>query len=198
MLQSNSKKTLITPSLYYAYYWYAVREYGEKEDFLKVLRKEKTEPTDIMLDGIAFENNIKNLCNKEETEGEETENQIANIVRGGFWQQRVKKELEDYLLYGICDVIKGDTIYDIKFCKQYSDGKYNDSIQHLVYMYCSGMRKFSYLIGSQSKKNEIYIEEHSWNDDSENELKSKIFEMISFIEGNKEFKKAFYDNWRVE
>ena len=201
MLVNNSSKKLITPSLFNTYYWYAVMDYpnATKEGFLKALRKEETEPTKLMKDGIKFENEIRDICDRKAfSEGETASYQIASIVKDGFWQERVKKEFGDYILYGICDVIKDDTIYDIKLTSKYDDmGKYNYSIQHLIYMYCTGMRKFKYLISSQepSCANEVFIEEHSWNADSENELKSKIFDCINFIYGNDEFRQAYEENW---
>jgi len=200
---STQPKYLITPSLYNAYYWYALRNYEDAttENFLKVLRKEETEKKPIMEEGIKFENDIHALCNTGDIDGGDTPiYQIARIVNGGFWQERVKKEFGDYLLYGICDVIKGDTIYDIKYCASYDDGKYDDSIQHLVYMYCTGIPKFQYLIGSKNRnqQEEIFIEEHSWNSESAGVLSGKIFDMISFLKGNKDFWKAFEEHWRVK
>ncbi len=194
MLVSDS--WLVTPSLYSAYYWYAIREYGTTEDFLKVLRKEKTPPTESMLAGIEFEDKIRAVCEGRYTaaQGSDVE-EIANLVKDGFWQERIKKELDGNLLYGIADVITPYMIYDIKFSNKYDFGKYDYSIQHLLYMYCTGIPHFKYLI---SDGKEVYIEEHSWSDTSLDTLKSRIFEMLSFIAGNKEFKEAFESNWRVK
>ena len=192
MQANSSSKKLITPSLWNAYYWYAERAYGEKEDFLRVLRKEETEPKPIMLQGIKFENDIRDITEGKIADKETPEGRIADIVRGGFWQERVKKEFGNYILYGICDVIKDDKIYDIKFCNVYEDGKYNHSIQHLIYMYCTGIKKFEYLI---SEGRDVYIEPHSWNDESIDELKAKVFDCIEFIYGNEEFAKAYEENW---
>ena len=190
---------LITPSLYESYYYYVNSDLKTTEDFLKVLRKEETEKTQAMLNGIKFENEIRDICEGRQSFQEGTSYEtISNIVKGGFWQERVKKPFGNYLLYGVCDVIKDDTIYDVKYCSgTYEDGKYNHSIQHLVYMYCTGMPRFQYLISKYDYK-ETYIEEHSWSIDGENELKAKIFELVSFLEGNAEFSKAFHEYWEAK
>lgn len=188
---------LVTPSLYSAYYWYAIRDYGTTEDFLKVLRKEKTPPTESMLAGIEFEDKIRAVCDGTDTAGDRSDvEEIAELVKGGFWQERISKELDGNLLYGIADVITPYMIYDIKFSTgSYNLGKYDYSIQHLLYMYCTGIPHFKYLIGNGEN---VFIEEHSWSDTSLETLKSRIYEMLSFIDGNKEFKEAFESNWRIK
>ena len=187
---------LVTPSLYSSYYWYAIRDYGTTEDFLNVLRKEKTPPTESMLAGIEFEDKIRAVCDGKDTDGDRHDvEEIANLVKGGFWQERISKELDGNLLYGIADVITPHMIYDIKFSSKYDIGKYDYSIQHLLYMYCTGIPHFQYLI---SDGNEVYVESHSWSDTSLATLKSRIYEMLSFILGFKEFKEAFESNWRVK
>lgn len=187
---------LVTPSLYSSYYWYAIRDYGTTEDFLNVLRKEKTPPTESMLAGIEFEDKIRAVCDGKDTAGDRNDvEEIAELVKEGFWQERISKELDGNLLYGIADVITPYIIYDIKFASKYDIGKYDYSIQHLLYMYCTGIPHFQYLI---SDGNEVYVESHSWSDTSLLTLKSRIYEMLSFILGFKEFKEAFESNWRVK
>lgn len=187
---------LVTPSLYSSYYWYAIRDYGTTEDFLNVLRKEKTPPTESMLAGIEFEDKIRAVCDGRDTAGDRSDvEEIAELVKDGFWQERISKELDGNLLYGIADVITPHMIYDIKFASKYDIGKYDYSIQHLLYMYCTGIPHFQYLI---SDGNEVYVESHSWSDTSLTTLKSRVYEMLSFILGFKEFKEAFESNWRIK
>ena len=187
---------LVTPSLYSSYYWYAIRDYGTTEDFLNVLRKEKTPPTESMLAGIEFEDKIRAVCDGKDTAGDRNDvEEIAELVKDGFWQERISKELDGNLLYGIADVITPYCIYDIKFTtSKYELGKYDYSIQHLLYMYCTGIPHFQYLI---SDGNEVYVESHSWSDTSLETLKSRIYEMLSFILGFKEFKEATIEHFRL-
>jgi hypothetical protein len=166
------------------------------EGFLKVLHREKTPPTESQQAGIDFEDKIRAVCEgREEAKEGSVIEEIADFVKGGSWQVRVKKEFEGNLLYGIADVVTPSMIYDIKLTSDYDFGKYDYSIQHLLYMYCSGIPHFKYLI-SDGKR--VYVEEHSWSDTSLDTLKSRIYEMLSFIEGNKAFKEAFEENWRIK
>ena len=189
----------VTPSLYSDYYWYLKKDSdpeAEKEDFLKVLRKEHKEQTSSMRAGIEFEKIIKDVAEGKANTDRDDINEIANLVKGGFWQERSKKMMGDILLYGVADVITPYCIFDIKFTtSKYELGKYDYSIQHLLYMYCTGIPHFKYLIGNGEN---VFIEEHSWSDTSLETLKSRIFEMLSFIGGNKEFKEAFESNWKYK
>ena len=192
MLTGNS--WLVTPSLFSSYYWYAIKDYGETEGFLKFLRREKTPTTKSQQAGIDFENRIRAVCEgREEAKEGSIIEEISDYVKGGFWQANVKKELDGNLLYGVADVVTPTMIYDIKLTSDYDFGKYDYSIQHLLYMYCSGIPNFKYLI-SDGKR--VYVEAHSWSDSSLDTLKSRIYEMLRFFEVNKAFKEAFEANWR--
>jgi len=121
---------------------------------------------------------------------------IANIVKGGLWQQTCKKDLKvgnkEFLLYGKMDVIKRDTIYDIKFTDNYELGKFLDSSQHLIYLYCTGLPKFQYLI---SDGGDYWIEDYYNHANIENEIKSKISDFLGYLENDKEAKEMFETKW---
>lgn len=121
---------------------------------------------------------------------------IANIVKGGLWQQTVKKDLtvgnQEFLLYGRTDVIKRDTIYDIKFTGNYELGKFLDSSQHLIYLYCSDLPNFSYLI---SDGKDWWSEDYHNHAGIEDELKSKISGFLDYLENDKEAKEMFFSKW---
>jgi len=191
--------------------------------FLKTLSKEKFEPTKDMQKGIDFENCIQLACENKfrpqpkiisivgcphgdggDVEYSETEYDdyskmvltLAKIVKGGLWQQVVKKQInvgnDSFLLYGKCDVIKRDTIYDIKFTDNYELGKFQDSSQHLIYLYCTNMPKFQYLI---SDGKDYWVEDYHNNLDVENKVKSKISDLIGYLENDLEAKRIFADKW---
>lgn len=118
----------------------ATTEKDSFEDFLKVLRREPTEQTEAMLNGIAFEDDVTRICNGEEpqTIWREPAEEIANIVKDGQLQyvgKHIYKGLcgVDVLLYGRLDCLKAGKIYDIKFSKSYERGKYLHSTQHPAY-----------------------------------------------------------------
>lgn len=188
------------------------------QDWLNALNKVKTPTTEVQQLGINFENAIEELCNNYDKVKLEDENlvfgnevdfiltsllseneakaayEIAKKVVGGYWQETLKKEVGDYLLYGRADVIKRDYIYDIKRVNQYEVGKYQKSIQHLIYMECANIDNFEYLIADKSGNTfaEYYARE------PQEVLISKIDEMVSFIKRVPEFNKPFNELWSVK
>ena len=109
-------------------------------DFMTVLRREPKERTPAMQDGINFEGLVTVITKgggDPRDKWYEAASQIAAIAKGGQLQYRAKREIQvgdmTVLLYGILDVLKAGTIYDIKFSKGYERGKYIDSTQHPTY-----------------------------------------------------------------
>lgn len=117
---------------------------------------------------------------------------MTNIVGKGIWQQKLCKTVGDYVLYGKADVIRGDTIYDIKRVNSYDLNKYQNSIQHLLYMECSGIENFKYVV---STGKEVFIEYYHKDADNLEKLLSRINEMIGFIRQTPKFNAAFEKNW---
>lgn len=121
---------------------------------------------------------------------------IGEIVKGSIWQQSVKKDLkvgnQEFLLYGRTDVIKRDTVYDIKYTGNYELGKFLGSSQHLIYLYCSGLPNFSYLI---SDGKDWWREDYCNHDGVEDDIKSKISEFMNYLESDKEAKEMFLTKW---
>lgn len=195
------EKYLITPTLLNAFSYY-MSEYGKREDFLNTLSREKFEPNEAMQKGIDFEEEIYKHCCLEKETGQElisndpVSDAIARVVSGGVWQATVQKFLTignaEYLLYGKCDVIKENFIYDIKFTSNYEIGKFSGSIQHLIYMYCTGLRDFAYLV---SDGKEWWREDYQASKDIESEIKSRISEFRSYLMGDKEAENLFLTKW---
>jgi hypothetical protein len=214
-------KYLITTSLLNSYQYYINDEFkspaDSRADFLKTLSREKFEPTEAMQKGIDFENSIQRYCvdefeptnriiihldNGEEEEINEWDDYstcvicCGRVVKDGLWQQTCKKDLQvgdkEFLLYGRIDVLKRDTIYDIKFTSKYELGKFLDSAQHLIYLYCTGLPKFQYLI---SDGEDFWIEDYHNHANIENEIKSKISDFLGYLENDKEAKEMFETKW---
>ena len=203
-------KYLITPSLINSYFYYINDEWKSlaesRADFLKTLSREKFEPNEAMQKGIDFENQIMNCCKDkpfqcheimEFYDGKDPVMEIAMIVEGGFWQQVVKKNItignQEFILYGKCDVIERDTIFDIKYTSNYEVGKFSDSIQHLIYLYCSDLPKFSYLI---SDGKDWWQEDYFNNNNVEAEICLKISDFMGYLENDIEAKEMFLNKWR--
>jgi hypothetical protein len=189
-----------------------------RADFLKTLSREKFEANQAMQRGINFEKKIQTYCEGkyfdaissaisipydfDEEELEEAIEQdiivksVGDIVKGGLWQQTCKKDLQvgnnTFLLYGRMDVIKQDTIYDIKFTGNYELGKFLGSSQHLIYLYCSGLPNFSYLI---SDGKEWWKEDYVNDGNVENRIKSMISDFMSYLENDLEAKELFLTKW---
>lgn len=211
-------KFLITPSLLSSYQYYIKDEWRSPEDsradFLRTLSRERFEPNEAMQKGIDFENDIMNasqssfdLRNFEDSiDGDLVFCQdkeydlcvlnFAKIVEGGLWQQTCKKDLQvgnnTFLLYGRMDVVKRDTIYDIKFTSKGELGKFLNSSQHLIYLYCSGLPKFRYLI---SDGTEFWVEDYVNDGTVENRIKSMISDFMGYLENDKEAKEMFLTKW---
>jgi len=206
-------KYLLTPSLLNSFSYYLQDEWkGPEEsraDFLKTLSRERFWPNEAMQRGIDFENAIcrvaehlaKYKCEPDCVPALEFANyqivkKIADQVCYGLWQQSVKKEIkvgnQEFLLYGRTDVIKRDTIYDIKYTGNYELGKFLDSSQHLIYLYCSDLPNFSYLI---SDGKDWWKEDYYNNEQVEDQIKSKIADFMSYLENDLEAKEMFLTKW---
>ncbi len=204
---------LITPTLLNKFQYYIQDEYkspaDSRADFLKTLSREKFEPNEDMAKGLKFEKDIELNCKKMSDNGEEFSllvdgytkyerivQNLSNIVLGGLWQQSCKKDLrvgnQEFLLYGKCDVVKRDTIYDIKFISNYELGKFIDSSQHLIYLYCLDLPKFQYLV---SDGNDYWVEDYYNHAGIENEIKSKISDFMGYLENDQEAKQIYFSKW---
>ena len=151
-------KFYLTPSLLNTW----IKGY-DIEATIKRLPKETNEA---MQAGIEFE--------RKAIDGEIEE--LKPIVENSLYQAFLCKECEGYMLLGFADCIKGDTIYDFKYVKSYDLGKYNDSVQHLIYLYCADMEKFEYIVGCG---NDIYFEKQPRDDEL---LKVKIRQFSNWLD----------------
>jgi hypothetical protein len=200
-------KYLITPSLINAYQYYISDEWkspaDSRADFLKTLSREKFEPNESMKKGIQLEDDIMRstkgfdpmiLGNEDYLKCVQA---ISNVlIPNCLWQQSVKKDIKvgnrEFLLYGRTDVIKRDTIFDIKYTSNYELGKFLDSSQHLIYLYCSGLPNFSYLI---SDGKDWWREDYVNHEGVEDQIKSKIADFMSYLENDFEAKEMFLNKW---
>lgn len=149
-----SNSFLITQSLLFDFAWVFRKEDGYA-DFLRTLRREKKEQSKAMYAGIAFEEAVTAYANgdplNESRKHADAIREVGDECRGGQFQVRLSREIEvdgvQFLAYGVLDCLKAGTIYDIKFSKTYTVGKYRDSPQHPMYFYiCPEAQEFVYLI----------------------------------------------------
>lgn len=210
--------SLYNAYLYYAKTDFATEkaQAKAKQDFLNTLNKVKSEKSPAMLKGIQFEDAIRSIAEGNSRDksiklpkdanpleypllNRLTDNEykcaleIAEKVKGGTWQVKLSKTIGNYLLFGYADVIKQAVINDIKRVNQYAEiGKYEPSIQHLIYLECSPLEHFKYLICDGKSNFEEYYHKDANNRDK---LMSRIDEMVEFINQTPEFKTPFEANW---
>jgi hypothetical protein len=172
-------KYLLTPSLLNAYQYYIKSTKDDaKDDFIRTLKREPF-TNEAMERGIRFENNVKSIC-----DGKDIEVEINKTK---------------YLLYGRADIVKRDTIYDIKTTKEYKLGKYMDSCQHLFYMYCMNINNFAYLVAEGSSKlKSWYKEDYNFSKEQEKRLFLKLNNFLNFLKDYKEFNDLFINNWKCK
>lgn len=163
------KKFWMTQSLLssWMYFLTAEEEYAEAayDSFLKTLRREKTESSQAMLDGIAFEDMVnaivagrepslpthRRILPATQEKWIAAANAVANICKGGQSQTELTGEVRiggvEFVLYGLADYVKAGTIFDIKKVTRYEYGKYQNSPQHPMYLHLlSPASRFQYLI----------------------------------------------------
>ena len=188
----------ITPSLYSTFAFWSSSDNDDDQELLDVLNRVKRPKTQDMIKGIEFENEIRNACSTLQLTGYNAIDEIAYACKGGEWQVPLSRKLScDVEVHGIADVIiPNHKIYDIKRVRNsssYTLGKYMYSIQHLVYMFCSDIHDFEYLI---SDGTEVYREYYNFNNNALDTLKQRVNSMIDTLLSIPKFRTPFVKNWK--
>lgn len=167
----NQKKYLITPSLLNSWK-YAIsldNDYGNLEDFIKVLSKEPMEESEAIKTGYKYEEFMIN--NYEPT-------------KNGCYQVKLSKNITtstgNYVLYGRLDCLKAGKIFDYKHTGSYDVGKFYDSYQTLVYFeLCPEADEFEYLVCNNYKDGKTLEELNLYHEIYKREdVKTSIYEEI--------------------
>lgn len=185
-------KYLITPSLLNS--WKCAisleNEYGNLEDFKKLLSREPIESSEAIELGFKFEDfMIKNY--------EPTKN--------GCYQVKLSKNIEtstgEYVLYGRLDCLKAGTIYDYKYTGSYDVGKFYGSYQTLIYFeLCEEANEFIYLICNNYKEDKpleelnLYRENYLRDSLKDIDIKQEIDNFISWLKVN-ELYDLYCEKW---
>lgn len=198
-------KMLITPSLLNSYQYFRdyqphddvedvdAAEAAQRREFLNTLRRIGTPLTDPIMGGIMFENAVRRYCETGNATGTVIR-EVGELVKGGIWQTKVKKELGDFLLYGVLDVMKADTIFDLKKTANYDVGKYLNSAQHRIYFYCTDMPKFSYIPATEY---DWYREDYFNHPNIKKELEAMIAEFTDYLKTDTEANEIFLSKWKA-
>ena len=147
-------KVRITQSLLSSWEWSFKKDDGY-EEFLKALKRERTPPTKIMLDGIAFENVLNSVLRgehiPEDHEWYKVITEMARELDGSQQQVTIFRDInvsgQPFLLHGVMDYLHAGIIYDCKFSKRYELNKYLNSPQTPMYLeLVPEARLFEYII----------------------------------------------------
>lgn len=180
----------------------ATTEEDPWEDFMKVLRREPRETTEAMQNGLDFEalcyrlaRGINETTNKDD-KWYDAACEIADTIRGGSIQYKAKTDLRvagtNILLFGVLDVLKAGTIYDIKFSKGYYRGKYFDSTQHPAYFYLiPEAREFTYLVSNGSA---VYTE--TYRREEARSIEPVISDFLFWLQSSR-LMDTYKEKWRA-
>lgn len=197
-------KFLVTHSLHSSWRFYKALDGKTDQDFLNTLNKVREPDNEAMALGRKFEDDVLSVClgkklHEESQNYTDCVNDVAETVSGGLWQEPVYRDVKihgmDILLYGRADIIKKDWVYDIKFTKHYELGKYTKSIQHSLYMFCTGIENFGYLVSDGTS---YWKEDYHMSEELLNGMRGEVSTMIEEIMANKAFKEAFLKNWQAK
>ncbi len=185
-------KYLITPSLLNSWK-YAIsleNEYGNLEDFKKVLSREQFESNEAIELGFKFEDfMIKNY----------------KPTKNGCYQVKLSKNIKtntgEYVLYGRLDCLKAGTIYDYKYTDSYDVGNFYGSYQTLIYFeLCEEAEEFCYLISNNYKEGKtleeinLYRENYLRDSLKDIDIKQEIDNFISWLKTN-ELYNLYCEKW---
>lgn len=147
-------KVRITQSLISSWHWSFKKDDGY-EEFLKALKREKTPPTQSMLDGIKFEHVLNSVLKgehiPEDHEWYKVITEMAEELDGSQQQVTIFRDVtvdgQPFLLHGVLDYLRAGVIYDCKFSKRYELCKYLNSPQTPMYLeLVPEARLFEYII----------------------------------------------------
>ena len=84
------------------------------------------------------------------------------------------------------------TATDTGGVSKYEVGKYSKSLQHVFYLYCTGLPVFRYLA---SDGNSVFIETYTLNAYTENTAKAAIREFFDWLKMTDRFE-TYLEKWR--
>ena len=174
-------------------------------DFLKTLRREPSETTEAMLNGLTFEDRCYRAAAgktiRTDAKWREGALKVADIIRGAQIQVPISRPIEvdgtTYLLKGVLDALKAGVIYDVKFLSKSLGsadvyGKWLNCTQHPAYFYLvPEAHEFQY-VGSDGE--DIYVE--TYQRDQTPYIGDIIHDFLEFVKGEG-LMDVFAERWAV-
>ena len=197
-------KTLLE-SWRYCFSCYEGYEEEAYADFLSTLRREPSETTEAMMNGLTFEDRVYRAAAgktiRSDAKWREGALKVAEVIKGAQIQVPISRPIEvdgtTYLLKGVLDALKAGVIYDVKFLNKSlgsSDvyGKWLNCTQHPAYFYLvPEAHEFQY-VGSDGS--DVYIE--TYQRDQTPYIGEIIHDFLEFIKGEG-LMDVFAERWEV-
>lgn len=197
-------KTLLE-SWRYCFSCYEGYEEEAYADFLRTLRREPSETTEAMMNGLTFEDRVYRAAAgktiRSDAKWREGALKIAEIIKGAQIQVPVSKTIDvdgtTYLLKGVLDALKAGVIYDVKFLNKSLGsadvyGKWLNCTQHPAYFYLvPEAYEFQYL---SSDGEDIYIE--TYQRDQSPDIHDIIHDFLGFLKAEG-LTDVFMEKWVV-
>lgn len=191
-------KYLLTQSLLSLWQW-GLQSEKFYEEFLQMLRGEKTKRNKYKDEGIRFENVLNATLNGAEIEPThewyKPITELCTTLRGSRQQVSVSKDITvdgiPFVLYGKLDYLKAGIIYDTKFSGTYRVGKYLDSPQHPLYLtLVPDAYEFQYKVCDGQ-----YIYTETYRPDEVEPIERTVKHFMDFLD-KQNLVETFCDNWR--
>ena len=174
-------------------------------DFLKTLRREPSETTEAMMNGLTFEDRVYRAAEgktiRSDAKWREGAMKVGEIIRGAQIQVPISRPIEvdgtTYLLKGILDALRAGVIYDVKFLNKSLGsadvyGKWLNCTQHPAYFYLvPEAHEFQY-VGSDGS--DVYIE--TYQRDQTPYIGEIIHDFLEFLKGEG-LMDVFAERWEV-
>ena len=197
-------KTLLE-SWRYCFSCYEGYEEEAYADFLRTLRREPSETTEAMMNGLTFEDRVYRAAAgktiRSDAKWREGALKVAEVIKGAQIQVPISRPIEvdgtTYLLNGVLDALKAGVIYDVKFLNKSlgsSDvyGKWLNCTQHPAYFYLvPEAHEFQY-VGSDGE--DIYIE--TYQRDQTPYIGEIIHDFLEFLK-SEGLTDVFMEKWVV-
>lgn len=197
-MSQKQNKYLLTQSLLSSWQW-GLQSEKFYEEFLQMLRGEKTKQNKYKDEGIRFENVLNATLNGAEIEPThewyKPIKELYEVLYGAQQQVAVSKgvmvEGIQFVLYGKLDYLLAGTIYDTKFSSTYRVGKYLDSPQHSMYLaLVPEAREFQYKICDGT-----YVYTETYRPDETEPIERTIKHFMNFLD-KQNLVKIYCDNWK--
>ena len=174
-------------------------------DFLKTLRREPSETTEAMMNGLAFEDRCYRAAEgktiRSDAKWREGALKVAEVIKGAQIQVPISRPIEvdgtTYLLKGILDALRAGVIYDVKFLNKSIGsadvyGKWLNCTQHPAYFYLvPEAHEFQYV---SSDGSDVYIE--TYQRDQTPYIGEIIHDFLEFLKGEG-LMDVFAERWEV-